>query len=279
MLINKIREAALSNYRVEVILDSANPFNKKRATTFKLLYPRYIHGEFMTHRAFSRNAASSRAIPITTLIDLVLSNTATPLYWGRHKAGMQAGEELSDEKIIEAHKVWLNARDSAIENVKLLDELGLHKQNSNRILEPFQNIEVLVTATEWDNFFELRCHPDAQPEINHLANLMQEALRLSVPVERDFHAPFAEDILDKDLACKKSTACNARVSYTLRDGTTDINKDIKLHDMLVVAEPMHASPAEHVLFADESNEIRSFANFQGWFTYRMKLESLKRRPQ
>ena len=275
-MINEIREKALKNYNVEIVLDSISEAGC-RITTMKLLFPRYILAQFNTHRVFSRNASSSRAIPIGKMIEKIKANPAIPLTWGSNKAGMQAGEELSDDKIIRAYNEWVKALDLAIGQAEVLYDIGLHKQHVNRILEPFMLIEVLVTATEWDNFFELRCHKDAQPEIQHLANLMRDTLNKSKPAIRHAHLPFITieewkefmiDAIDMDYLMKLSTARCARVSYTLRDGSIDREKDIALHDRLVVAEPLHASPAEHQAVAMKDDSFNR--NFRGWSMYRNK---------
>lgn len=277
-MINEIREKALKNYSVEIVLDSISEAGC-RITTMKLLFPRYILAQFNTHRVFSRNASSSRAIPISKMIEKIKANPAIPLTWGSNKAGMQAGEELSDEKIIKAYNEWIKALDLAIGQAEVLYDIGLHKQHVNRILEPFMLTEVLVTATEWDNFFELRCHEDAQPEIQHLANLMRDALNESEPVLRYTHVPFVkhdewkvsfDGEVESDYPMKLSTARCARASYTLRDGSIDREKDIALHDRLVVAKPLHASPAEHQAVAMKDDSFNR--NFRGWSMYRNKLE-------
>lgn len=269
-MLNKIREKALKNYSVEIIKDSVSKAGC-RITTMKLVFPRYILAQFNTHRAFSRNASSSRAIPIQKMVEKILENPAIPMFWGSNKAGMQAGEELDDESICDAWQQWDLAKAIAIERASALYNKGLHKQHVNRILEPFMLIEVLVTATEWDNFFELRCHEDAQPEIKHLAELMMGALDESKPVERLVHIPFVDDDIGEDESFKLSTARCARVSYTLRDGSIDKEKDIALHDALVIAEPLHASPAEHQAVAMRDDRFNR--NFRGWSMYRNKLEN------
>ena len=261
---------ALKNYSVEIILDSLNPYNGVRLTTMKLVYPRFIHAEFMTHRVFSRNASSSRAIPINKVIEQVKNNPAMPLVWGSNKSGMQAGDELEGFDLLASKEHWLSAMESATHYAKMLSDFGLHKQHVNRILEPFQLIEVLVTATEWDNFFDLRCHEDAQPEIHHLACLMLNAMFYSTPVEREMHIPFIDDDFAKPV--QRSVARCARVSYTLRDGTTSIEKDLELYDRLVGSKPLHASPAEHQAFAMRSDDF--IKNFRGWEQYRLTLEGL-----
>ena len=157
---------------VKVIEDSINPYNKVRLTTLQLRYWRAIHGEFMTHRVFSRNASSSRAIPIKKFISQVWNDPAMPVHWGKNQAGMKARSELTPLQIKLCKFIWISASKVACIFAYLLSLVGLHKQIGNRILEPWQYISVIVTATEWDNWFELRNHPDAQPDIQELAKLI-----------------------------------------------------------------------------------------------------------
>lgn len=273
---DQIKELALKNYSVEIIKDSISVAGN-RITTMKLVYPRFIHAQMMAHRVFSRNASSSRAVPFNTMIRNIIDNTAIPLTWGKNQAGMQASD--SSVEIEKAYKLWIEARDEAICKAKKIHDLGLHKQHVNRLLEPFMLIEVLVTATEWNNFFDLRCDDDAQPEIQHIARLMQEALFESKPVLRSYHIPFVDDSLitnddycDMLYAMKLSTARCARVSYFLRDGTQDNEKDLELHDRLVGSEPIHASPTEHQAIAIDNEYNR---NFFGWSMYRNLVEKKK----
>ena len=139
-----------------------------RISTLQLRYHRYVHAEFMTHRVFSRSASSSRAIPIKKIIHQVWNEPAMPVHWGANISGMQAKNELSGWRLLLARNVWLTASKFACIFAYMLYYVGLHKQIGNRILEPWQFINVIVTSTEWDNFFELRIHPDAQPEIKEL---------------------------------------------------------------------------------------------------------------
>ncbi|AKO61574.1 hypothetical protein [Stenotrophomonas phage IME-SM1] len=176
------------NITAKVIADSVCHVRKtKRITTLELEYPRFIHAEFMTHRLFSRNAASSRAIPIAKAIRLIIENTAIPYHWGKNQPGMTAKEECNSlvnvevatdwYQLISREHAWYKARDNAIEIAESFDSAGYHKQIVNRILEPFAMIKVVVTATEWGNFFNLRSHPDAQPEIKILADAIIDAWR------------------------------------------------------------------------------------------------------
>lgn len=257
----------------QIIADSANRCSGgKRITTFILTYPRFIHAELLTHRLFSRNSASSRAIKFEKFIQDVLENTATPIHWGKNQSGMQADLEIDDNLKQKANKIWIEARDSAIIFSEKLHSLGLHKQVVNRLLEPFFNITVLLTATEFDNFFKLRAHNAAQPEIRDLAYKMLEQYKSSIPVQKDigeWHIPFSDKYTDGlaiEQKLKICTARAARLSYKTFDGEINFEKDYDLHDKLL--KDGHYSPFEHAAQAD----FGVFNNFSQWKQYRYIVE-------
>lgn len=261
--------------KATIIADSISDHTWQRITTFELEYHRYIHSELMTHRQFSRNAASSRAIPIDKMIEQVQTNPAMPIHWGANQSGMQAQFELSHFNQTLAKHTWLEARDEAVKFAKQLQALGLHKQIVNRVLEPFQMMKTLVTATNFDNFFNLRCHKDAQPEIKMLADLMYQAMQESTPEvlkAGEWHTPYVNhtrgedgslwyfttgerydindgvwvnttEYLDQDQAIKISCSCADQVSY--RKNNTSFEKALAIYDKLVNSEPVHASAFEH----------------------------------
>lgn len=248
-----------------------------RLTTLQLSYPRMVHSELMTHRVFSRNASSSRAIPVAKMIEQVRENPAMPVYWGSNKPGMQAGEEV--ENIKAAKMLWLRAASSAAAYAREMSEMGLHKQIANRVLEPFQTIHVVLSSTEWDNFFALRCHPDAQPEIQVLACAIRDAMQESIPKYLDmgeWHAPYmTEDerkSLSQMLLLQSSAARCARVSYLKHDGANpSLAEDLALFGRLAGGEPIHASPTEHQatpLFSPS----KFSKNFRGWRQFRDLIE-------
>ena len=160
---------------VKILADSISP-QGKRITTFQLKYWRGIHAELLTHRVFSRNASSSRAIPVAKMIEQVRQDPAMPIHWGANQSGMQAHKELQGEDRRKAMEQWFTAAEMASDIAEEMTKIGLHKQVANRILEPFQYISVVLTATDFDNWFELRDHEDAQPEIRELAREMNIAL-------------------------------------------------------------------------------------------------------
>lgn len=273
---------------VKVLADSRAPCGA-RLTTMSWKYPRSIHAEVLTHGMLARNSASSRAIPTEKLIQSVLDDPFVPEYIGANQKGMQAGEELSGENRIAAEWQWLAARDQAVETARRMLALGVHKQVVNRVIEPWMWITIIVSATEWDNVWGLRCHPAAEPHFQKLAYMARDAMAASMPKYLEpgqWHMPLID--LDEDdkhaiddhltrggfagsmdvffkqreaLACKISVGRCARVSYLTHDGRRDPAEDVGLHDRLVGGNPLHASPAEHVAQA---------MDYPDWFRKRYK---------
>lgn len=292
----------------QVICDSISQ-SGHRITSLQLRYPRFIHAEFMTHRVFSRNASSSRAIPVKRIIEDIVKDTAMPIHWGKNQTGMQAFEELEAQELEEAKNRWMMCRDDAIYHAEEMIKLGAHKQLVNRLLEPFSHINVLVTATEFANFFHLRSHKDAQPEIKELSDRMKLAMSQSKPQLLqcgEWHLPYVrpadfaniynflkygritrdepahKEIVD--LAIKVSVARSARNSYLTHSGReTKLDEDMLLYDRLLKSQPLHASPAEHQASPDQLVQVDSITgdnlwanqdrhgNFVGWIQYRKTL--------
>ena len=183
--------------KATVIADSVHHVTGTRITTFELVYPRFIHSEFMTHRVFNRNASSSRAIPTSKFIEQVRNEPVMPSHWGKNQKGMQAFEELSPMEIKDAEFIWENAASAAAVYAEQLRRGQVHKQIVNRILEPFTHIRVVVTSTSWANFYGLRDHEDAQPEIRELAQAMRKAHNESTPralPQGEWHLPYIAHI-------------------------------------------------------------------------------------
>lgn len=299
-------------FDAKVLADSRSPAGY-RLTTLEATFPRFVLAEFNTHRVFSRNSASSRAIPIAKQLRRVLEDPYIPIEFGSNQPGMQAGAALSGEKRDAAEREWLHARDDAVRRVlglvadpdaistddDLLEVLGqveeairnraqpaewlnVHKQVANRLLEPFMWHTVIVTATEWDNFWNLRCHPDAQPEIRLVAEGMRTATLDSEPAELDWddwHLPLIR-LEDREQATsiedliKISAGRCARVSYLTHAGKRDLEADIQLHDRLL--ESGHMSPLEHPARPMSTAELAKSewsGNFRGWRSYRKEIPS------
>lgn len=275
-------------YAAKIVADSISEAGD-RLTTMEVTFPRMVLAEYNTHRVFSRNSASSRAIPVLKQLMRIEENPFIPIYWGKDQSGMQAEQELSLADQERATAIWLAARDDALKHTRALLNLGVHKQIANRLLEPFMWHTVIVTATEWSNFFALRAHADAQPEIRVIAELMQEAYNTSQPKllrEGEWHLPLIQpDEYDgvfefSEEARKISSARCARVSYLTHDGKRDIEADLTLYERLVGGG--HMSPLEHVAvpdfyvpdindFGDQFGPISNGfhgSNFRGWKQFR-----------
>ena len=246
-----------------------------RLTTFEIEYPRIVMSEFNTMRAISKNSSSSRAIPVSKMLEHTKNINLKPIYFGSKKSGMQAGDELSGEDLQYAKSTWESALYSMVHSASILDELGVAKEVTNRLVEPFQLVKVVCTATDWDNFFNLRLHPDADPNICMLAYQMCQAMQESKPIVLkvgEWHLPYidtdnkfgylAEDtILTLEEAIKFSVASCASVSYRT-EGMT-LEKADKIFDMLIKAEVVHSSPLEHIATPIEEKEFCFDIPFDG----------------
>lgn len=268
----------------------------KVLSTLLLRYPRFVHAEFMTHRCMSRNAASSRAIPVKKMIDDILADTAMPIHWGAAQKGMQADNECDEVIYVGGYPAsrqaaWLCARDNAIDAARAFDLAGYHKQVINRLLEPFMHITVLVSSTEWDNFLELRDHKDAEPHIQMLAREIRKCLDGKSTVRDlspgEWHLPFISEeetcsaALNSSDLRKLSVARCASTSYKTTDGfDMTFERAEAIYDKLHT-KPFHASPFEHVAQADERRDTwrgrtwdhpSEHGNFVGFRQLRRQLE-------
>lgn len=270
----------------KIIADSVGYYGgaESRLITLQLRYPRIVHSELNTHRVFSRNASSSRAIPVAKMIEQVRNDPAAPYVWTTNKPGMQGDIVTDPELIAKYDQMWIEAANQAADNAEVLMGEGLHKQVVNRILEPFQWISVIVTATEWANWFELRNHKDADPTIKRLAEVMLAAMEASEPkhlIAGEWHLPYVskeeKSALPIATLVKISAARCARVSYLTHDGEfPDVDKDIALYERLVGSRPLHASPIEHQARVINLNndEIGLNGNFSPlWVQHRKLLET------
>lgn len=287
----------MTTISASVIADSFGEGSMIRLTTMHLRYPLAIHAELLTHRVFSKNSRSSRAVPTKKLIHEAEHDYAEPLHWGKAQPGMQANEELTGSARGIAIQSWHRARQNAIFEAETMLGVGLAKQNANRILAPFIHIDTLLTATEWENFFKLRIHADAEPHMRMLAEAMRDALAYSHPTvvaQGDWHLPYVEAddfdtsaaavaemigrprpvhrndslawrLVEQDLKMISAARC-ARISYKPFEGEKSREDDIKLAVRL--AKSGHWSPFEHVATPSAKNS----ANYRGWMQYRHELE-------
>lgn len=288
-------------YDCKIVTDSV-ALNGCRLTTFEVTYPLIIHAEIMTHRVFSRNVASNRAIPVKRLIASVEDDPFIPARFPKNQAGMQNNEWLSDREEEQARMKWLEARNYAVDSAKQLMALNVHKQIANRLLAPFLWTTAVITATDWSNFFALRCHPAAQPEIQWLAYLMRAAYENSMPKripDGYWHLPYVTEeveipVIERLLAPYKSKPVTygeipvadlqkelteemqkisigrcARVSYLNHGENNTPDKDIELCERLIASR--HMSPTEHVATPIEDGAVYS-GNFRGWKQYRKFID-------
>lgn len=255
-----------------VIADSTTP-EGHRLTTIEATYPRFVHSELMTHRVFSRNSASSRAIPLARQLQRVGESPVYPIVWPSEKPGMQGGEEIEDRAA--ASEAWTDALMAALSCATALGELEVHKSIPNRLVEPFAWHTTVITSTAWGNFAGLRTDDAAEPHIRAAADAMMAVYAASSPrtlYHNEWHLPYitTEDIraveeyfyessvpVTKETVTRGlirvSTSRVAAVSYVRQGEPREIEKDFALYEKLTSSWPMHASPLEHVATPDASN--------------------------
>lgn len=270
-------------FDAKVVLDSISPTGA-RLTTLELTYPRFIHSEVLTHRDRARNSASSRAIPWPKMMERIERDPVVPILWGAEQRGMQTGGEIGAPFLAETE--WLMARNNAVASARALAALGVHKSIVNRLTEPFMWITTIMSATEWKNFFRLRCHPDAEIHFQKIAGMARDAIEASTPMQLPvggWHMPYITD--EEREACMQcrmsgvgdvtlvhlarcSVARCARVSYLTHDGEPSIDADVALYEKLVNGSGFgHWSPHEHVAMALEDPRERS-GPYRGWRQFR-----------
>jgi len=258
-----------------IIADSVSP-SGRRLTTFEMKFHRFILAEVNTHTLFSRNSASSRAIPLRSkdrkdgsnprngMLDRLEDHgPAYPVRWPLEQPGMQGADEQVEDTFT-AQQLWENAMLDAIQWAEALAEMGVHKSIANRIIEPFNWHVATITAEDWTGFFRQRSWhhtKEAQPEFATVATQVEDLYSASTPllVEKgDFHTPYITPAERQEIdlfpRCKVSSARCARTSYLTHDGTRDLSADIDLYEKLVAGEPPHASPFQHVATPDPRNE-------------------------
>lgn len=261
----------------QILADSVNG-EGKRITTFLLYYPRFILPQLTKHRCFSINTASSRAIPIKKLCEQVMEDKVYPSEYGKNKSGMVAKDSLDPNAEAKAIAIIDQLREDAVDSALRLSDLGLHKQVANRYIEPFMHVSSILTGTEFENFFRLRIHEHAQPEIRELAESMQFMMKNSAPAPLPpdgWHLPLVteEDKENHNLNTQlaMSVARCARVSYNNhlnRDKTP--GEEIDLFKKLVSSK--HWSPVEHQAMA--SSSLARSGNFTGGWTQHRQLLDL-----
>lgn len=259
---------------VKVIQDSTNTAGN-RLITYEIETYRYIWAEVLTHKMLNKNAQSSRAVPVKSVLAVNEADPVFPLVWGKNQGGMSSFNELEGVELESAKQLWKAASDNAFIYSKQLSEVGLHKMWANRITEPFSRIKVVMTGTEWDNFEWLRDDPDAaQPEIVDLARTIKEVKANSdsmLVFSGQAHVPYVErmqldnemhyyvkgeGIVDLDIALKISASCCGQVSYRKLDDSFE--KALQIYDRLFDGPKPHFSPSEHQGIAMNRTELGFF---------------------
>lgn len=260
----------MTTYCARILADSVAA-NGSRLTTMLVTFPRIILAEMNTHRVFSRSSASSRAVPIDKVIASVEESPYIPDFTA-NRPGM-TGEPLNAEDAANARTRYLIARDHAVLAARFLRDLGVHKQDVNRLLEPFLWHTAIISATDWSNFFALRLHADATPPMRRTAEAMRKAYGASTPCEvkpGEWHLPLVSKeeaaALGKN-AVKVSVARCGRVSYAAFDKVKTIEEDIARADSF--ANEGHMGPLEHV--ATPGVPHVRYGNFTGWIQYRKTI--------
>lgn len=297
----------------KIIADSIN-VRGDRITTFECTFWRPVLAEWNTHRMFSRNSASSRAIPLHKQIDRIMDGGPSgPVVWASEQKGMQGGAEIPEADRLAASVAWEDAAAKAIRSAQILGEMGVHKSIANRLLEPFMEHTVVVTATGWQNFFDQRCSPLAQPEIRAVAELMREEYVKSVPAPAssgDWHLPYIveDDRMDveewmkqRDLdisrwtlnstLAKVSAARCAQLSYLTQPvigedgkivdpgGKRSVENDMGRYEKLMGANPKHWSPLEHVALPLPENRQEGVLHMPSTSGTRYNIVRLNTRPK
>lgn len=274
---------AKGSCRATVLADSISSAGK-RLVTFEVTFPRKLLAEVNTHRVAAKNTSSSRAIPVTKVIEAVKNDPFLPRAIGLAEPGMQSSQFLDKDKTkLVQEQIRALAMNATATARHLLDVYGLHKQVINRYLEPWLMVTQAISFTDIENFFAQRCHPTAEPDMRVLAWCMADVYyRDSKPVHAplgSWHLPYVTEEerarMPIEMQKKISVARLARTSYRLDGGfAPDPEKELSIFDKLLAGllsekedEPLHMTPFEHVAtpsaFADKVSGC-----FRGWEQYR-----------
>lgn len=247
----------------EMVCDSV--WDNNRISTMVLRIPRIVLAELNTHRAFARNSASSRAIPAKTMRERVLADPYVPWRWPVNGKGMVPATYVDEHS--SAKEQWLRSLHNAVRQHKIMEGWGVHKEVTNRLLEPWMWTEVLVTATEWQNFLRQRAHPAAQDPIRAAAECVQALLEQHVPTQRAVHVPYVSDGSNEIAMLASARRCR-RVSYLKQGVEVSLLDDAREGLSGLKEDPPHLSPYEHIAVG----ALGKFANFDGWMSLRYMVE-------
>jgi hypothetical protein len=252
----------------KVILHSRHPDGGPDLVTVEATMHRFVLAELNTHRDFSRNSQSSRAIPVVTQLARIGASPAFPLAWPQEQSGMSGGDTLDGGALAEAKELLGDIASYAFNAISAYvdrhPEAGtrLHKSALNRPLEWFSWHRVIITSCRWENFFEQRCSPKAQPEFEAVARAIEQAISASqgdLLEGDDWHLPYVtpeERRRHDDSTLRRISASRcAGVSYLNHDRDPDVRLDLDRYERLATADPPHFSPFEHVATPATSGEV------------------------
>ncbi len=266
----------MNKVSAKIICDNTNQL-QTRLTTIQIRVPKWLLQEINTHRVFSRSFNSSRAIPAKTLRK---SADFAPHIWIANQPGMSGNTEMRDIKLYIAIATWHSLTAIVKLGHWVLELCGLHKQYTNRWLEPIVWVDGVITSTDWANFLKLRNHRSAQPEIRNLANQIEKLLADNEPdylEPGEWHLPYIDD---EDVALHSlyelrliSAGRCARVSYGFKD-VKDSAADLNRAEKLLSANPPHLSPFEMVAMVADTHESFKSGNFRDWVQFRQVIDNL-----
>jgi hypothetical protein len=275
----QLSELGICDIEARIVKNSIGP-NERPIVTWWCRYPLFVHPEHLRHRAFSFSVQSNRAIPASRNLNALSGAHVEPLVWTKERPGMSGREELSPWAIGQARVAWNRMMEACTEGVLELMNLSVHKSLANRPLGWFQPVTLVCTATDFDNFFALRCHRDADPHMQILAVRMARAYLASEPDrldEGEWHLPFVDDEQQTrenadDLIYISAARC-ARTTYVSHatGKRSTVDEDWRLADKLIGATPRHASPFEHQGQAQAEHEVLRSGNFTGWNQFRKRI--------
>jgi hypothetical protein len=258
------------------IADSIGP-DGVRLTSFELRFHRFILAEVNTHCVLARNSASSRAIPVAKQLERYTMEPAMPYAWPCEQPGMQGGSALEGWDLELAQGLFANVNLHTVDDIEFYflalkakygdDEWKqhcLHKSVLNRLLEPMQWHTALITGSHWENVWDQRVSPLAQPEFDLVAWMANLLLTYDEPEELkpgEWHLPYVDGITKGEVSteiepisplwwenlCLISTARCARTSLMTQDGKRDWHDDASFPSTRLQPRdgPPHMSPFEH----------------------------------
>lgn len=269
----------MTTITAKLVADSITEY-QVRIRSFECVYPAFFHQDVMTHRRFGRSALSTRALPSREMRRRIRQDMATPTYWGLNQPGMQAENELRGWQRRIAQWAWAMSGHSALLFANIMSQVNSAKQNANMPLWPFMHFKTLITTTDMANFYALRNHAAARPELQTLAKAMYSAEKESTPrplAYGQWHLPYilpeewAAHSIDRLLVI--STSRCARLSYDRHTGgRASFEEEQVLFGKLLGSQPLHASPAEHqatpdrrttnvVRFNDDGNVVNLYRDW------------------